>query len=192
MRDTKSDTAKTSRYVARILQQHLIDDAHKQFWTSHGSAVFVDISGFTRLSERLARKGREGAEQISDAIGHSFESILEVAYDNGGSLLKFGGDALLLWFAAEDHVERACRAASQMRRVLRDVGRIDVPGAKVTLRMAQAVHSGEFHFFAVGTSHLELLPAGPGWSRLVAMEQAADAGEILLSAETAGLLPAGA
>ena len=48
---------------------------------------------------------------------------------------------------------------------------------------------GEFHFFAVGTSHIELLPTGPGWSRLVAMEQAADAGEILLSTETAALLP---
>ena len=55
-----------------------------------GTAAFVDISGFTKLSERLARKGREGAEQITEAIGGSFESILEVAYDNGGSLLKFG------------------------------------------------------------------------------------------------------
>ena len=60
-----------------------------------------------------------------------------------------------------------------MRRVLRDVGRIEVPGAKVTLRMSQGVHSGRFHFFAVGTSHIEFLPAGPGWSRLVAMEHAA-------------------
>ncbi len=77
-----------------------------------------------------------------------------------------------------------------MRRVLRDVGRIEVPGAKVTLRMSQGVHTGEFHFFAVGTSHVELLPTGPGWSRLVAMEHAAEAGEILLSTETAALLPA--
>ncbi len=172
-----------------MLQQHLADNADTRFWTSHGSAVFVDISGFTKLSERLARKGREGAEQISEAIGNSFESILQIAYGNGGSLLKFGGDALLLWFATEGHVERTCRAAMQMRRVLRDVGRIEVPGARVMLRMAQAVHSGEFHFFAVGTAHIELLPTGPGWSRLVAMEQAADAGEILLSTETAALLP---
>ena len=184
-----TDTAKASRYVARMLQQHLADNADTRFWTSHGSAVFVDISGFTKLSERLARKGREGAEQISDAIGSSFEAVLQVAYDNGGSLLKFGGDSLLLWFAAEDHVARACRATLQMRRLLRDVGRIEVPGAKVTLRMAQAVHSGEFHFFAVGASHIELLPTGPGWTRLVAMEHAASAGEILLSAETATLLP---
>ncbi len=130
----QSDAVRTGRYVARILQQHLVDNADARFWTSHGSAVFVDISGFTKLSERLARKGREGAEQISDAIGSSFESILQVAYDNGGSLLKFGGDALLLWFSTDGHVERACRATLEMRRVLRDVGRIEVPGARVTLQ----------------------------------------------------------
>ena len=52
--------------------------------------------------------------------------------------------------------------------------------------MSQGVHSGEFHFFAVGRSHTELLPTGPGWSRLVSMEQTATAGEILLSTESAG------
>ena len=76
-----------------------------------------------------------------------------------------------------------------MRRRLRDVGRIEVPGAKVTLRMSQGVHCGEFHFFAAGTSHVEFLPTGPGWSRLVAMEHAAEAGEILLSTEAAAFLP---
>ena len=30
--------------------------------------------------------------------------MLAVAYENGGSLLKFGGDALLLWFDGEGHV----------------------------------------------------------------------------------------
>ena len=187
--DREPDAERASRYVPRILQQHLVDDPGSRCWTDDGTAAFVDISGFTKLSERLARKGREGAEQISEAIGGSFESILLVAYENGGSLLKFGGDALLLWFEGEGHAARACRATVLMRRVLRDVGRIEVPGAKVTLRMSQGVHSGRFHFFAVGTSHLEFLPTGPGWSRLVAMEHAADAGEILVSPETAAFLP---
>ena len=185
-------TATTERaglYVARILQQHLVDDPGSRCWTEEGTAAFVDISGFTRLSERLARKGREGAEQITEAIGSSFEAILLVAYDNGGSLLKFGGDALLLWFQGAGHATRGCRAAVMMRRALRDVGRIEVPGAKVTLRMSQGVHSGRFHFFAVGTSHVEFLPSGPAWSRLVGLEHSADAGDILVSAETAALLP---
>ena len=45
-----------------------------------------------------------------------------VAYENGASLLKFGGDSLLLWFERSDHVVRGCRACVLMRRVLRDVG----------------------------------------------------------------------
>jgi class 3 adenylate cyclase/tetratricopeptide (TPR) repeat protein len=175
--------------VARILQQHLFDNPSSRCWTADGSAVFVDISGFTKLSERLARKGREGAEQITDVIGSSFEAIMAVAYESGGSLLKFGGDALLMWFEGERHATRACRATILMRRVLRVVGRIEVPGAKVTLRMTQGVHSGCFHFFAVGTSHSEFLPVGPGWTRLVAMEHGAEAGEIMVSPEAAAHLP---
>jgi class 3 adenylate cyclase len=63
-------------YLARILQQHLIDDPEGRSWTAEGSAVFADISGFTQLSEQLARRGgREGAEQITDTIGGSFASI---------------------------------------------------------------------------------------------------------------------
>jgi class 3 adenylate cyclase/tetratricopeptide (TPR) repeat protein len=176
-------------YTPRILQQHLVDDPAGRWWAADGTVAFVDISGFTRLSERLASKGREGSEQITEVIGNSFESILQVAYDNGASLLKFGGDALLLWFQDAGHPVRACRAAVLMRRVLRDVGRIDIPGAKVTLRMSQGVHSGRFHFFAVGTSHTELLPIGPAWSRVVAMEHTAGAGQILISPETGALLP---
>jgi class 3 adenylate cyclase/tetratricopeptide (TPR) repeat protein len=176
-------------YVTRILQQHLINDPTSRCWTCDGTAVIVDISGFTKLSERLSRKGREGAEQITEVIGRSFESILVVAYENGGSLLKFGGDALVLWFECEAHAARACRATVLMRRVLRGVGRIEVPGAKVTLRMSQGVHSGRFHFFAVGSSHVEFLPTGPAWSCAVAMEHAGAAGEILLSPQTAACLP---
>ena len=177
-------------YLARILQQHLIDDPEGRSWTAEGSAVFADISGFTQLSEQLARRGgREGAEQITDTIGGSFAAILKVAYEKGASLLKFGGDAQLLWFQGDGHAERACTAAVRMRRELDVVGRIELPGAKVTLRMSQGVHTGLFHFFAVGTSHLEMLPTGPAWTRTVAMEHEANAGEILVSVETAALLP---
>ena len=86
--------------------------------------MFIDVSGFTKLSERLARRGgREGAEQLADAIGGCFEPLLTVAYAHGGALLKFGGDALLLLFEGEAHVARACRSAVDMRGRLREVGR---------------------------------------------------------------------
>src|SRR6266536_4933233 len=93
----RADAERVRPYVPRTFQQHLVDAPESRSWVAEGTAVFVDISGFTQLSEQLARKGREGAEQITDVIGNSFEAILAVAYQNGGGLLKFGGDALLLW-----------------------------------------------------------------------------------------------
>ena len=186
---SESNAERAVPYLARILQHHLIDNPGAPYWIAEGTAVFADVSGFTPLSEQLARKGREGAEHITDTIGGCFASILKVAYENGASLLKFGGDALLLWFHGDGHAARACAATVRMRSTLAEVGRIDLPDAKVTLRMAQGVHTGSFHFFAVGTSHLEMLPTGPAWSRTVAMEHVAEAGEILVSPETAALLP---
>jgi len=176
-------------YVPRVLQQHLADDPLSETWSVEGTAVFADVSGFTKLSEALAQKGREGAEQITDAIEKVFGELLTVAYDRGGILLKFGGDALLLWFDGDDHALRACGAAGRMRDVLASVGVIELPGVDVTLRISQGVHTGRFDFFAVGTSHHELLTVGPEWTRLAAAEGSADADQIVVSARTASCLP---
>ena len=152
--------------------------------------VFVDISGFTALSEKLAKIGKEGAEELTDAIGSCFAALLAVAYANGGGLLKFGGDALLLWFSGEGHVDRAARSAVWMCRTLRDVGMIETTaGGTVRLRMSVGMHTGTYFFFVVGGSHKELIVAGPAASRTVEMENTASAGQILVSAAAAAALP---
>ena len=114
--------------------------------------------------------------------------LLAVAYENGGGLLKFGGDALVLLFEGSHHEVAACRAAVAMRRTLRETGRFDVSGFPVTLRMSIGVHSGDFHFFLVGDSHRELVITGPAATRTVEMEGTADAGEIVISDATAAAL----
>ena len=52
--------------------------------TLEGTMVFADVSGFTRLSERLARKGKEGAEHLVDAINACFSALLADAYAAAG------------------------------------------------------------------------------------------------------------
>ena len=156
-----------------------------------GTIAFIDISGFTKLSERLARLGQAGAEELTATIDTCFVALLDLAVANGGRLLKFGGDALLVYFSGAEHAARACNAAIAMRRALRVVGRLIVLGQKVSLRMSVGVHSGEFNFFLVGESHREFIVTGPGASAVVAMEAAADAGEIVVSAATAAALRPG-
>jgi class 3 adenylate cyclase/tetratricopeptide (TPR) repeat protein len=186
---TRAEQPSATPYVPRIVLRHLQEDPESLWWAVEGSVVFVDISGFTKLSEKLAKIGKEGAEQVTDAIETCFTDLLAVAYANDGSLIKFGGDALLLLFEDEDHVANATRSAIWMRRALREVGRIEVPGSHVQLRMSVGVHTGTYHFFHVGGSHRELLVTGPGWTGTVGMEHVADAGEILLSPDIASKLP---
>jgi class 3 adenylate cyclase/tetratricopeptide (TPR) repeat protein len=184
-----SDTSLKS-HVPRVLLRRLATAPDELVKTLDGTIVFADISGFTRLSERLARKGREGAEQLVDTINSCFRALLADAYANGGSLLKFGGDALLLWFEDEDHAIRGCASAVSMRSTLRRIGRIQLEGAgSIGLRISMGVHSGAYETFLVGGSHREFLIAGPAASTAVAMEAEASAGQILLSNDTASLLP---
>lgn len=153
-----------------------------------GTIVFADVSGFTPLSERLARKGRVGSEELTDILNKLFGRLLDVASAYGGDLLKYGGDALLLFFRDDGHASRAAVAAATMQRVLREESRIDTGSGIVRLRMSVGVHSGDVLFTLVGETHRELLLTGPAVTTTVRMEAAADAGEVLVSAETASQL----
>ena len=176
-------------YVPRLVIRWMAEQPHLTFRTVEGSMLFVDISGFTKMSERLARHGKVGAEEVTDVLGAIFARLLAVAYGEEGSLLKFGGDALLLWFSGENHAARAAWSAHSMRATLRGIGRLETTAGKVQLRMSSGVHTGSFHFFLVGDSHRELIVTGPAASRTVEMEGTATAGEILVSRDTAAALP---
>ena len=193
-RDDAPTSARAARsealkpYVPRLVIDWLRSTPEARHRQVEGSLAFVDISGFTKLTERLARKGKVGAEEVNDALDYCFTELLSVAYDFGAGLVKWGGDAVLLLFDRDRHAERACCAAAGMQRTIRDVGRLTTSAGPVTLRMSVGIHSGAFDFFIVGESHRELVITGPAASRTVLMEQLADAGQVALSATTAAAL----
>ncbi len=176
-------------YIPRLTQEWLGTEPERNHRCVEGTLVFADISGFTMLSEKLAKLGQIGAEEMASAITTCFSDLLTVAYDEGGGLIKFGGDALLILFDGADHAVRAARAAFGMRKRLQTVGKLVTPGGRVNLRMSVGVHSGAFDFFLVGNSHRELIVTGPGSTRVVEMEGTATAGEIVLSPATIDHLP---
>lgn len=157
-----------------------------------GTLCYIDISGFTALSEKLARRGRIGAEELTEILNHVFGEMLGVAYDRGGSLLKFGGDALLLIFTGTDHPIQAASAAVEMQQVLRDARSYETSAGRLHLKMSVGLHSGNVHLFRVGDSHKELILTGPAASMTTEMEETAVAGEILISSATRDALPKGA
>jgi predicted ATPase/class 3 adenylate cyclase len=150
-----------------------------------GTLVSVDISGFTALSERLAAKGREGAEELVGTISEIFAELIAVADRHGGDVLKFRGDALLLLFVDERHSARACGAASDMQWTIERIGAARSSAGEVELRMSAGVHSGPVHVFLTERPHRELLVAGPAATRVFELEDLASGSEIVVSAETA-------
>jgi class 3 adenylate cyclase/tetratricopeptide (TPR) repeat protein len=176
-------------FVPRVVVDWLRHDPAALRRRLEGTLAFVDISGFTALNERLAQKGKLGAEEVTEVMNRTFERLLDEAYALGGGLLKFGGDALLLFFSGSGHAARACDAAFGMRAALEELGEPQTSVGPVTLKMHVGIHADDFDFFLVGDSHRELLLTGPGVTRTVAMESGAEAGEILVSDETAAALP---
>ncbi len=179
--DTEGASTDLRAFVPRGPLNWLSDEPERRHRRVDGSLVFVDISGFTAMSERLARLGRVGAEEVTDLLNQTFSRLLAVAYEDDASLMKFGGDALLLQFTGGEHALRAVHAAWGMRRKLRELQPLQSSAGQVRLRMSVGVHSGPIDMFLVGSSHRELMLVGPGASTVVAMEGAAGPGQIMVS-----------
>src|SRR6476620_5654270 len=177
-------------YVPRLVIEWLAENPDREWREVDGTMAFVDISGFTAMSEKLATQGKAGAEQVTEVMNTTFDALLRVAYDYGGGLLKFGGDALLVFFDDEGHERRAARAAFEMRKTLRSIGRPKTTAGTVTLKMHAGLNSGRFLFTLAGAEHRELIVSGPAATTTVEMEAASEAGEILLGPDTAAAQPA--
>jgi class 3 adenylate cyclase/tetratricopeptide (TPR) repeat protein len=174
-------------YVPRMAAEWDLDHEGERWYGLPATCCFVDITGFTTVSERLARLGPLGAEQLTELLDQVFGHMLAVAYEKGGSLLKFGGDALLLAFARDDHPRLAVEAAVAMRRALSEE-RTTTGVGRVELRASMGLHTGTLFLFRTGGAHRELLVAGPDCSTTILLERGASSGEILVSESTAASL----
>ncbi|MEL6922505.1 MAG: tetratricopeptide repeat protein [Bacteroidota bacterium] len=71
---------------------------------SHGHfqayTMFIDLSGFTALTDRLMRLGNEGAEQLSVSLNNIFAPMVKEVYRRGGYIPYFAGDAFNAIFPA--------------------------------------------------------------------------------------------
>ena len=77
------------------------------------SVLFVDIVGFTGFSENRP------AREVTDFLNEIFQMLTEEVFRAGGTLDKFMGDAIMVFFGAPlpqpDHAERAVRTALAMQ-----------------------------------------------------------------------------
>jgi class 3 adenylate cyclase/tetratricopeptide (TPR) repeat protein len=174
-------------FVPRLLLARPVDAP--RWWHADGTMVLIDISGFTSLSDQLARRGRVGTEDLVATLNRIFTLLLS-ATDDGGDVVKFAGDALLIFYDGPDHELRACHAAYVMQRLLGVVGAVELAGARARLRMSVGVQAGRFEFLVTGREHRNLILTGPALTQVMCLQDAAQAGEILIDRAIAAALPA--
>src|SRR6516165_10022367 len=173
-------------YVPRVLRSWPDGARHLEV---EGTLVSADLSGFTRLSERLAALGREGAEELTVLLNGVFTRMIAEIERFGGDVLKFGGDALLVLYQGPQHTERACYSTIAMRDLIAEPLTTST-GTRVRLRISHGMHAGTFSCFVLDGNHRELMVTGPGVTETVECEGTAVAGQILLSADAAAAVDA--
>ena len=150
-----------------------------------GTMMFADISGFTAMSEKLSRLGKEGAEEITAIVNRFFAALLEVTEHYGGDLLKFGGDALLVFFGGQAHALRACRAALQMQATMNRFSETSTSQGTFRLQMTIGLGAGPLFMANLGSKEkLEFTVMGRAMAQMAQAEDLASAGEIFIDAET--------
>jgi class 3 adenylate cyclase/tetratricopeptide (TPR) repeat protein len=160
-----------------------------------GTFLFGDVSGFTPLSERLKQLGQLGAERITDIINDLFSSLVGVLFDHGGTLLKFGGDALLGLFPAESEAEledsalRAVQAALAMQAAMEPFSAIEAAGETRALRIKCGISSGPYFAAHLGTPQsMAYVTTGHTVNRADQAEGHAEPGDVVIAQPTRDLL----
>jgi class 3 adenylate cyclase/tetratricopeptide (TPR) repeat protein len=151
---------------------------------THGAAVFVDIAGFTALTEALTQQHGErgGIESLSQIVGEVHEALTAEIERQGGATLGFAGDAVTCWFDSGPGplplaAARAVACALAMQRAMRAFG---------GLALKVCVASGPARRFTVGDPQIHLIDvlAGATLSRVAQGDALARPGDVLLDAAT--------
>ena len=149
------------------------------------TALFVDISGFTSLSEQV------DPETLSEIIDTVITRLGDVVTRHGGTVLNYAGDALLAGFglpsAAEDDAERALSTALEMLDELDELRQL-LPGVARALTMHVGVNSGHAVGRFSGTSaHVAYTVLGDAVNVAQRLEAAAPTGQIYVGELTVKL-----
>lgn len=156
-----------------------------------GAVLFSDISGFTALTERLAKRGPAGAEELSDLLNSYFGRLIALILDHGGDVLKLAGDALVAFWPASDGdlVEPALRAV-QCASALQAVAAEEAQTDGIRLQSKIGIGVGEIAVLHVGgvLNRWEFLIAGEPLIQMGLAEKQARPGDVVLSPEAFALI----
>ncbi len=177
-------------YIPSLITRRLMNDPTpitepiaEQFSTA---VLFADISGFTPLTERLSRRGPDGAEELSRVLDGYFGQLIDLITAHGGDIVKFAGDAALtIWPATGGDVASAVLRAAQCGLAIQDTLHNYEIAENETLSLRIAVGAGDVAAVYVGGEfqRWEFMLMGPPFAQVGQAEKQGRPGDVILSPE---------
>ncbi|MFO7811050.1 MAG: adenylate/guanylate cyclase domain-containing protein, partial [Candidatus Delongbacteria bacterium] len=172
-----------SKYIPSHFTQIYTDVKKKGFVKVEGSVMFADLSGFTNMSEKLTAKGKEGSEEVSRIINEVFEDMITIITHAGGSVYKFGGDAVTVFFPKFVDRNNVVKTAVRMQSDIKKFENINTIAGRCSVRMKIGIAYGRSVVGMVGDRIRQYFIAGDTLDTACECEHNADKGEIIVSAE---------
>lgn len=153
------------------------------------TVLFSDIVGFTQLSNTL--RSRRVAELLNEYLAE----MTQIIFDNGGTIDKFMGDAILALFGApeeltpNEQVRRAIAAARGMHRSLEKLNQRWCEQGIEQVQFRCGIHQGTAVVGMFGSlERSDYTAIGPSVNIAARIQEAADPNCILVSAAVADYL----
>jgi adenylate cyclase len=154
------------------------------------TVLFSDIVGFTQLSNTL--RSRRVAELLNEYLSEMTQAV----FDNGGTVDKFVGDAILALFGApedlspNEQVDRAIAAARQMHQSLQRLNQRWQAQGLAPIQFRCGIHQGTAVVGMFGSkARSDYTAIGPSVNIAARLQEAAQPNSILVSAAVADYLP---
>lgn len=75
------------------------------------ASLFLDISGFSSITDALMGQGRDGAEALAVTMRAVFDPLVEAIFGQGGMIVGYAGDSISALYPAEADEASAVRRA---------------------------------------------------------------------------------
>jgi class 3 adenylate cyclase/tetratricopeptide (TPR) repeat protein len=146
------------------------------------TVLFVDVSGFTSLSERL------DPEEVHRLMSRAFDLMLAEVHRYEGTVNQFLGDGIMALFGApiahEDHARRAVHAALGIRRAL-ETYQAELAPRGISFRARQGLNTGLVVVGSIGSDlRMDYTAVGDTTNVAARLQQLAEPGRVTISEAT--------
>ena len=184
-----SVSAKVSRYLSPQIYNSIFSgelDVKLQTTRKQLTIFFSDVEGFNRMSERLQ------PEELTRMINDYLDAMASIALKHGGTIDKFIGDAILVFFGdpesrgAREDAKACVRMAIDMRDRLAALNiQWSALGAEEPLRIRIGINSGFCNVGNFGSAErMDYTILGAEANLAARLQTLAPAGGIVVSHET--------